>query len=136
MSVFTVLALVAALGLLILGRRFLDPRPRLLIDERGIRHRGLQLGWIRWDEIEGAYPPTLDDGEALRLKLRLTERLKRRLRDRRSGAGRTDRGCATVEIRIDLAGAEIGPLELLEEILRRTAGGSHAATTHPPARPA
>ena len=112
MSVFAVLALIAALGLLVLGWGFLNARPRLLIDERGIRSRGLRLGWIRWDEIEGAYPPTRDDGEALRLKLRLTERLRRRLRD--------DRTCATVEIRIDLAGAEIGPLELLQEILSRT----------------
>lgn len=115
MSVYAGLAIAALLGfgLLMLGWRSLNPRPRLLIDERGIRHRDLQLGWIRWDEIEGAYPPTLDDGEALRLKLRLSERLRRRLRRRGSGS---------VEVRVDLAGAGIGPLELLQEILARTAG--------------
>ncbi len=121
MSVFAILTLVAGLGLLILAWRLLNPRPRLLVDERGIRHRDLELGWIRWDEIEGAYPPTLADGEALRLKLRLTERLKRR-------PGGPGNGPASVEIRLDLAGAEIGPLELLQEILARTAG-------HRPVRP-
>lgn len=124
MSVFEILALVAGLGLLILGWRVLNPRPRLLVDERGIRHRDLELGWIRWDEIEGAYSPTLADGEALRLKLRLSERLKRRLRRRRRGPG----GARSVEVRLDLAGAEIGPLELLQEILARTAA-------HRPVRP-
>ena len=67
-------------GIVLLSWRLLDPALRFAVSERGIRDRTLGLGWIRWDEIEGAYQPTAHDRDGLRLKLRLSRRLARRLR--------------------------------------------------------
>jgi len=103
-----------AVGLLILASRTLRPRLRLLVDERGILDRRLRLGWIHWDEIEGAYPPSARDGEALRVRLRLRRRRSR-------GLSVPDSGFS--DVRLDLAGSPITAAELLQEILRHTARG-------------
>ena len=104
----------AGLGLTLLVWRLVHRGPGLVVGERGILQRG--LGWIPWDEIEGAYPPSIDEGDTLRLRLRLTDRLARVLRSRK----RLDvNGPAedSVEVRLDLAHSEINAVELLQEIL-------------------
>jgi len=72
---------------------------RLRVGRRGIHDRKLRLGWIRWDEIEGAYQPNAADVQSLRLKLR---------RARRS-----------FEVRLDLADSDVTPIQLLQEIVSR-----------------
>ena len=105
-----------ALPVLALLWRLVDPPPRLEIGERGILQRGLGWGWIPWEEIEGAYPPTTSEVETVRLRLTVTERLARILRKRR----RLNRGAPverSVEVRLDLAGSDLSAIDVLQEIL-------------------
>jgi hypothetical protein len=95
----------------------LYPRPRLQLSERGFFDRGLRLGWIGWDEIEGVYPPNARDVQALRLLLRPGARLQGKLRER-SDAAATDDGA--YELRLDLSETDISPVELLQEVLSRS----------------
>ncbi len=110
--------ILLAFGLVLVLWAVLYPRQRLMVSERGILDRELRLGWIYWDEIEGAYPPTADDTSGLHLKLRLTDRLAQRLRRRRPDIRPIEPGLDTVEVRLDLSEADIGAVELLHEILR------------------
>jgi len=104
-----------AVALAFVGWRLLNPPLRLLISDRGILDRSLRIGWIHWDEIEGAYQPTVDDRDSIRLKLRRTERLVRKLGSRPRRRARRPR--QSVDVRLDLAGTDITPLEILQEIL-------------------
>jgi len=99
----------------------LYPRPRLQLTERGFFDRDLRLGWIGWDEIEGAYPPSVQDVEGLRLLVRPGARLQRKLRER-SDAEATDDGA--YELRLDLSETDISPVELLQEVLSRSGPSS------------
>jgi hypothetical protein len=106
----------AGVALAILLWRLSHRTPRLVVGERGIRQRGQGWGWIPWEEIEGAYPPTVGETDILRLRLRVTERLARILRKRRrmdEHAPLEDR----LEIRLDLADSDVNAVELLQEIL-------------------
>jgi hypothetical protein len=104
-----------AAGLAFIGWRLLNPPLRLLISDRGILDRNLRIGWIHWDEIEGAYQPTIDDRDSIRLKLRRTERLLRKLTSRSRKKTRPQAGL--LDVRLDLTGTDITPLEVLQEIL-------------------
>jgi hypothetical protein len=114
------LLLAVALGLLVLLRRAFRPVPRLAVDERGILLRDGGWGWIPWDEIEGAYSPTSRADGTLRLRVRVTERLAGVLRARRRPADRAPIGEA-VELNLDLAGSDLDALDLLREIVMRSA---------------
>ncbi len=117
-----------ALVVLALLWRLVNPPPRLEIDERGILQRDLGWGWIPWEEIEGAYPPTANEAETVRLRLTVTERLARILRKRR----RLPREAPvedSVEVRLDLAGSELNAIEVLQEILSHDAEAIPAGTS-------
>jgi len=115
-------ALIGAVaGLLLIGWLIHRPPLRLHVTERGILDRRLRLGWIHWDEIEGAYEPSLRDRDSLRLRLRATRRLRRKLRRR---ATEVAPGSKSVDVRVDLSGSDITPVELLQHILLYT-GPSH-----------
>jgi hypothetical protein len=107
-------ALVAALWFT------LYPRPRLQMTERGLFDRNLRLGWICWDEIEGAYTPSTND-DGLRLRLRPGENLLRRLRRNRDANVGDDGTC---ELRLDLSRTDLSSVELLQEVLSRSAGNT------------
>jgi hypothetical protein len=111
-----------ALAVLIVAWRLLNPPPRLEIGERGILDRELGLGLIPWDEIEGAYPPRPDEADAIRLKLRHTERMAGILRRRARHPAIEIDAAGSVEIRLDLSGTELDPLEALARVLDRDAG--------------
>ena len=106
----------AAFALVVVLWVVLYPRPRLQLTERGFLDRDLRLGWIGWDEIEGAYTPSVNDSEGLRLRVRPGARLLRKLR-RRSASVAND---GTYEVRLDLSDSAISPVELLQEVLSRT----------------
>lgn len=123
MSLWHAIPIAAGLGLLILLWRLLNPPPRLVVGERGILQRGLGWGWIRWDEIEGAYPPNLREVDTVRLKLRVSERLARILRRRRrlpADSPVED----SMELRLSLAGSDFNVVELLQEIMAHRAAES------------
>ena len=94
----------------------LYPRPRLQLTERGFLDRDLRLGWIGWDEIEGAYTPNVEDVEGLRLRIRPGSRLLRKLRRRNGDVAEN----GAFELRLDLSDAAVSPVELLQEVLSRT----------------
>jgi hypothetical protein len=100
----------------------LNPRPRLQLTDRGFFDRNLRLGWIGWDEIEGAYTPNKRD-EALRLRLRPGEKLLRRLRGRDADIG----GDGTCELSLDLSETDISSVELLQEVLSRSGAAREIA---------
>ena len=95
----------------------LYPRPRLQLTDRGFFDRELRLGWIGWDEIEGAYTPSTHDIEALRLRLRPGAKLLRRLRGRSEADVSHDGTC---ELSLDLSETDISSVELLQEVLSRS----------------
>jgi hypothetical protein len=105
-------------GLAVVSWRLARPRLRLLVTERGILDRRLRLGWIHWDEIEGAYEPSAQDSDGLRLRLRVSERLGRKLRRRATRVAAP--GAESMDVRLDLSDSDISPLELLQQILSRT----------------
>lgn len=123
MGVIALFLSAMILGIVVLSWRLMDPSLRLAVSEKGIRDRTLRLGWIRWDEIEGAYQPTAHDSDGLRLKLRLSRRLARRLR-RRPQTPVTIGSDDSVEVRIDLTGTELSPAEVLQQILSRGGGSA------------
>jgi hypothetical protein len=118
-----ILVAAAAACMVWLGWRLARRPRRVVVHDRGILDRDLGLGWISWDEIEGAWQPSLRDQQALHLKLRPGDRLARRLR--RGGSSVREPGPrdeSAVELRLDLTGTGLSPLELLREILARTGG--------------
>ena len=117
MSSMQALLIGAVVGLLLIGWLIQRPSLRLHITERGILDRRLRLGWIHWDEIEGAYEPSLQDRDSLRLRLRATRRLRRKLRRR---ATEVAPGSKSVDVSLDLSGSDITPVELLQQILLYT----------------
>jgi hypothetical protein len=111
--------IVVLAGVLFAGWRLLGSSPRLSVSRRGIMLRESGLGWILWEEIEGAYPPSAGDADSLFLKLRLSERLSRRLRRRNPELTPRPRAGESFELRLDLSGAEMSPMELLREVVAR-----------------
>lgn len=95
-------------------------RSRVSCSDRGLLARGLGLGWIPWEQIEGAYPPTRRDPDALFLRLRVGESLAAKLRGQAARRRRDPRPGETFDVRVDLAGAAMSPAELLQEILFRS----------------
>jgi hypothetical protein len=95
---------------------------------RGLLDRSLGWGWIPWDEIEGAYPPSLEHADRVGLRLRVTERLARVLG--REGAAPAAGIPATVEIEVDLAGTGQSALDLLREIVERRGSVVELANEH------
>jgi hypothetical protein len=124
MTFLEVLLLIAAAGLALGLWTLLNPAPRLVIDERGILDRNLRIGWIRWNDIEGAYQPhAMDDTLAIRLCPH--GRLSRKI-------GRRTGEAPEVDIRIDLTESDLSPVEVLQEIMARS--GCSEPTERAPAR--
>ena len=115
---WTALIIVAVGGLLVLLWRLVRPAPRLRVGERGILDRDLGWGWIPWEEIEGGYPPSADQGESIRLRLRVTDRLARVLRRRRR-LPTTAPLEEQIEVRFDLTGSGLSAVELLQQVIAR-----------------
>lgn len=95
--------------------RMFQPAPRFEIGERGILDRGAKLGWIRWDEIEGAYQRRSEARSAVFLRLRATERLAHRLR--RVGRRQAPSVGQTFDLRLDLSDTGFTAVELVQEIM-------------------
>ena len=110
---------VVLMSLALMGWRLMRPSLRLLVTQRGILDRHLRLGWIHWDEIEGAYQPNAQDTDGLRVRLRVGRRLGRKLRRRATGGGAPD--ARSMDVRFDLSGSDITPVELLQHILAQSA---------------
>jgi len=115
MDVPLVTAFLGLIVLVALTWRMFQPVPRLEIGERGILDRGAKLGWIRWDEIDGAYQRRAVDPTAVFLRLRTTERLARHLR--RVGRRKSPSVGQTFDVRLDLSDTGFTAVELVQEIM-------------------
>ena len=124
MDLALTLALAGVILLVAVGIRLFRPAPRIEIGDRGILDRSLGLGWIRWEEIEGAYQRRSQEHDAVFLRLRATERLLRKLR-RADRDGATELG-QVFDLRLDMSDTEVSSVELVQEIM------AHAA---PPGEP-
>jgi len=129
MEPLEILIVIAASGMVWFAWRLRHPPARVVVRERGILDRARGLGWISWDDIEGAWQPSRQDHNALHLRLRPEARPARRLR--RGLAKRTAENAPgeTVDLRLDLEGTGLNPLELLREIVlhgRRGGGARHS----------
>jgi hypothetical protein len=102
------LTVIGTVGLLVLVWRALHRTSRLEIGDRGILDRSLGLGWIRWEEIEGAYQRRSLEEQSVFLRLRPTERIRRRL------ARAPEQ---PFDVRLDLSGTGLSPVEVVQEIL-------------------
>ena len=79
MDLLVALGILGTLALLTWTWKTAHQAPRLEIGERGILDRTLGLGWIRWEEIEGAYQRRSLDQDSVFIRLRLSRRIRRRL---------------------------------------------------------
>ena len=121
MDLLVALGILGTLTLLTWTWKTVHPAPRLEIGERGILDRTLGLGWIRWDEIEGAYQRRSLDQDSVFIKLHLSRRIRRRLDGlkKRPAASPGD----SVDIQLDLTGTGVTPVDILQEIMAH--GPSH-----------
>jgi len=110
MNLIDISVLTAAAGLSLVIWRLLNPPARIEVAERGILDRSLGVGWIQWDEIEGAYRPR--DPDRLCLRVHVSERLSRKLQ-RRGAAVHPE----SIELCLDLAGTRFSELEILQQIV-------------------
>ena len=124
MDLALTLALAGVILLVALSFRLFRPSPRIEIGDRGILDRSLALGWIRWEEIEGAYQRRSQEHDAVFLRLRATERLLRKLRR----AGRADATSVgqPFDLRLDLSDSEVSAVELMQEIMAHPSGPSES----------
>lgn len=104
-----VLLLVVSGATVVLGYWLVRSRPRLVVTDRGILDRSLGLGWICWDEIEGAYRSRPGVSLRLRPETRAARRLRRRL----------DPASEQLTVRVDLDGTNVTPVELLQAVVAR-----------------
>ena len=115
MDLLVVLGILGTLALLTWTWKTVHQAPRLEIGERGILDRTLGLGWIRWDEIEGAYQRRSLDQDRVFIRLRLSRRIRRRLEDlkRRPVASPVH----AFDIQLDLSGTDVTPVDIVQEIM-------------------
>jgi len=113
MGPFVLASIVTTVLAIALVWRWLVLRRHLVINARGILDRRLGLGWILWEEIEGAYPMRRGTKDGLCLQVRVTDRLARN----------SDRICGKpvhgrIEVPLDLDGASMSGVEVLQCLVR------------------
>jgi hypothetical protein len=121
MSLFDVIGVAMTAALAVAAWSVLRRPSGVVVGDKGILDPHLRVGWIRWDEIEGAYQPSKGNTERLCLRLRVTERLARRLR-RIPAAARARSTPESVEVSLDLAGSDLSVVEILQQILAHAGG--------------
>ena len=81
--ILPILGALAGVGWLVWKR--LRPANGVVVSRHGILPPKLGLGWIPWDEIEGAYTPSAES-KALHVRLRVSARLAEILREQRTAS--------------------------------------------------
>jgi len=127
MDLLVALGILGTLALLTWTWKTAHQAPRLEIGERGIHDRTLGLGWIRWEEIEGAYQRRSLDQDSVFIRLRLSRRIRRRLdglKRKPAASSPSD----SLDVRLDLTGTEVTPVDIVQEIM---AHGTARGRTRP-----
>lgn len=129
MDLLVALGIMGTLALLIWTWRTVHQSPRLEIGERGILDRTLGLGWIRWEEIEGAYQRRSLDQDSVFIRLRLSRRIRRRLAGLKKKKSAASEPTDSLDVRLDLTGTEVTPVDIVQEIMAHgnTRGGTRSS---------
>ncbi|UXI70201.1 STM3941 family protein [Tahibacter amnicola] len=109
------------IGLPLFSWQILDPRPRIVIDERGIFDRKLRVGCIPWSEISGAYRQAVFGQEFICLHLRNVDEWMQRLpaTSRRVALANLRMGFQVLNV--NLSGTTLDPGVVLERIAQHIA---------------
>jgi hypothetical protein len=101
--------------------QFIDGRPRLVIDQKGIWDRSLGIGTIAWADIDGAYVMSVAGNDFICLELREPERFVPRLSPVRRALSSANRALGATDFTLNLTGLEAETGEVFELILKRLA---------------
>lgn len=101
--------------------QLLDNRPRLVIDERGVRDRTLGVGVIPWSEITGAYVQSIHGNDFICLELRTPELWVRKLSRMKRAMVSANRALGFTPLFLNLSGVNARTDEVLELIRKRCA---------------
>lgn len=116
MDLLVALGILGTLALMTWTWRTVHQAPRLEIGERGILDRTLGLGWIRWEEIEGAYQRRSIDQDSVFIRLHLSRRIRRRL-DALKRKPAASSPSDSLDVRLDLTGTDVTPVDIVQEIM-------------------
>ena len=122
MDLLVALGTLGTLVLLVWTWKTVHHAPRLEIGERGILDRTLGLGWIRWEEIEGAYQRRALDQDSVFIRLRLSRRIRRRLEGLKNRPAASPSN--SLDIQLDLTGSDVTPMDIVQEIM------AHGSSQH------
>ncbi|HEV8664204.1 MAG TPA: STM3941 family protein [Candidatus Methylomirabilis sp.] len=129
-------------ALVFLGR-FMDPRPRVVIDSLGILDRTLGVGLIPWSDIKAAYLSSVGGQDVILLELRDPETYLARLSPSRRAMRALAAGndlLGFTPLSVNLSWVDANSQEVLTLILKRINETQRrplepGASPRPPARP-
>jgi hypothetical protein len=98
--------------------QILDRRPRLVIDDRGVLDRMLNVGVIEWHDIEGAAVKRLHGNAFICLELRDPLKYTRRLSSIGRRLAEVNRGLGYTPIVLNLAGTDLDPERVCELLVK------------------
>jgi hypothetical protein len=99
--------------------QFIDGRPRLVIDAKGIFDRTLGVGTIAWSDIESAYVMTVAGNDFICLELREPGRFFPRLSAVRQALSSANQALGATDFTLNLTGLQAGTGEVFELIIKR-----------------
>lgn len=102
------------------GFQFVDLRPRLRIDDRGIDDRTLGVGLIPWSEIKDAYVKSILGNDFVCLRVRDPNKWLGRLSPWRKALIRANLALGFTELNINLSGTNARAQQIHELILNRS----------------
>ncbi len=99
--------------------QIIETRPRLIIDEHGIRDRTLGVGLIPWSEIEGAYIRSISGNDFICLELHSPERWVSKLSPIGRALATTNAALGFSALNLNLSGVDARAEEVFELVLKR-----------------
>ncbi len=108
-------------GIPLFIRQFVDARPRLVIDDRGIFDRTLGLGVIPWGDISGAYIKSIEGNHFICLELRDPGKWIARYSPMKRSLVAANEALGFTAVNLNLSGVAVEPLDVLEVVLKNAA---------------
>lgn len=96
----------------------IDTRPRLVIDRRGIWDRTLGVGFIPWEDVQGAYLQSISGNDFICLELHDPNRYRSRLSRVRRAMSSANEALGFSDFSINLCGIAARTEEVFELVLK------------------
>jgi hypothetical protein len=106
---------------LVFARELADARPRIIIDERGITDRTLNMGVIEWSDIRSATVRRMLGNAFICLELRSPAKYTGRLSPTMQRIVKLNRHLGYSEVSLNLSATDSNPEQLVELILHEAA---------------